>query len=144
MKVAVVVQRYGADISGGAEFTARRLDYRLLAGGCALVLHETGVPAGREYLRRAALLQVEHEEGGHLCAPAYLGLSMAQVAVIVNPQRFIIGGGVAAAGEFLLERVREAFRAHALERAGEGVAIVAAELGNNAGVIGAAGLVREL
>ena len=35
-------------------------------------------------------------------ATHYLGLSMAQVAVIVNPQRFIIGGGVAKAGEFLL------------------------------------------
>jgi glucokinase len=77
-------------------------------------------------------------------AAHYLGKSMAAVAVIVNPQRFIVGGGVAQAGEFLLGRVREAFRAHAPERAGEGVSIVAAELGNNAGVIGAAGLVREL
>lgn len=77
-------------------------------------------------------------------AARYLGKSMAAVAVILNPQRFIIGGGVAAAGEFLLERVREAFHEHALERAREGVEIVAAELGNIAGVIGAAGLVRDL
>jgi len=77
-------------------------------------------------------------------AAHYLGLSMALVAVIVNPERFIVGGGVAAAGEFLLERVRKSFRAHALDRAREGVAIVAAELGNRAGMIGAAGLVRDL
>ncbi|AGA57414.1 ROK family protein, putative glucokinase [Thermobacillus composti KWC4] len=77
-------------------------------------------------------------------AAHYLGRSMALVAVVINPQRFIIGGGVAKAGEFLLEQVREAFRAHAIGRAGEGVSIVAAKLGNNAGVIGAAGLVRKL
>jgi glucokinase len=77
-------------------------------------------------------------------AAHYLGKSMALVALIVNPERFIVGGGVAKAGEFLLERVREAFHAHALERARQGVEIVAAELGNNAGVIGAAGLVRDL
>jgi len=77
-------------------------------------------------------------------AAHYLGVSMAAVAVIINPQRFIVGGGVAKAGEFLLERVREAFHAHALERAREDVAIVGAQLGNNAGVIGAAGLARNL
>jgi len=64
--------------------------------------------------------------------------------VIVNPQRFIIGGGVSKAGEFLFAQVREAFRQCAQERAQEGVEIVAAELGNNAGVVGAAGLVRDL
>lgn len=77
-------------------------------------------------------------------AAFYLGKSMAVVAVIVNPQRFIIGGGVSKAGEFLFAQVREAFRKCALERAQEGVEIVAAELGNNAGVVGAAGLVRDL
>ncbi len=77
-------------------------------------------------------------------AAYYLGKSMAVVAVIVNPQRFIIGGGVSKAGEFLFAQVREAFRQCAQERAREGVEIVAAELGNNAGVVGAAGLVRDL
>ncbi|TJY39552.1 ROK family glucokinase [Cohnella pontilimi] len=73
-------------------------------------------------------------------AAFYLGKSLAAVSVIINPQRFILGGGVSAAGEFLFAQVREVFRKYAQDRAQEGVDIVAAELGNNAGVVGAAGL----
>lgn len=73
-------------------------------------------------------------------AAFYLGKSLALVAVIVNPKRFIIGGGVSKAGEFLFSQIREVFQKYAQEKAQEGVDIVAAELGNNAGVVGAAGL----
>lgn len=75
-------------------------------------------------------------------AAFYLGKSMAAVAVIVNPQRFVIGGGVSKAGEFLLAQIREVFHKYAPDKAQEGVDIVAAQLGNNAGVVGAAGLMR--
>jgi glucokinase len=74
-------------------------------------------------------------------AAHYLGKSMALVSVVVNPQRFIIGGGVAKAGEYLFGLIREAYHKHALEAAAKGVEIVPAELGNNAGVVGAAGLI---
>jgi glucokinase len=77
-------------------------------------------------------------------AAYYLGKSMAVVSVIINPDRFVIGGGVSKAGEFLLSQVRESFRKCALEKAQEGVEIVAAELGNSAGVIGAAMLMRDV
>jgi glucokinase len=73
-------------------------------------------------------------------AAFYLGKSLAVVSVVVNPQRFILGGGVSAAGEFLFAQVREVFHKYAQDKAQEGVDIVAAELGNNAGVVGAAGL----
>jgi len=73
-------------------------------------------------------------------AAFYLGKSMAAIAVIVNPQRFIIGGGVSKAGEFLFEQIREVFKRYAPEVAQEGVEIVPAQLGNDAGVVGAAGL----
>jgi len=76
-------------------------------------------------------------------AAHYLGKSMAVVSVVVNPARFVIGGGVGKAGEFLLSQVREYFRKYALEKAQEGVEIVAAELGNTAGVIGAAMLLQD-
>lgn len=75
-------------------------------------------------------------------AAFYLGKSMAAVAVIVNPSRFILGGGVSKAGEFLFSQIREVFYKYAQDKAQEGVDIVAAELGNNAGVVGAAGLMR--
>jgi glucokinase len=74
-------------------------------------------------------------------AAYYLGRSMAAVAVVVNPKRFIIGGGVSKAGEILFEPIRETFRKYTPEVAQEGVDIVPATLGNNAGVVGAAGLI---
>ncbi|RUS45638.1 ROK family glucokinase [Cohnella sp. AR92] len=73
-------------------------------------------------------------------AAFYLGKSMAAVAVVTNPQRFIIGGGVSKAGEYLFEQIRAVFVKLAPESASAGVDIVAAELGNNAGIVGAAGL----
>ncbi|MCM3749343.1 ROK family glucokinase [Paenibacillus pasadenensis] len=74
-------------------------------------------------------------------AAFYLGKSMAATAVMLNPQRFIIGGGVAKAGDFLFDQIREVFAKYTQEQAKEGVEIVAATLGNNAGVVGAAGLI---
>ncbi|WEK54530.1 MAG: ROK family glucokinase [Candidatus Cohnella colombiensis] len=73
-------------------------------------------------------------------AAYYLGKSMATIAIVVNPQRFILGGGVSKAGEFLFGQIREVFQKLTPAQAQEGVEIVAAELGNNAGVVGAAGL----
>lgn len=73
-------------------------------------------------------------------AAFYLGKSMAAVAVVVNPQRFIIGGGVSKAGEYLFAQMREVFNKLTPDNAKDRVEIVAAELGNNAGVVGAAGL----
>ncbi|NBD28329.1 ROK family glucokinase [Paenibacillus glycinis] len=74
-------------------------------------------------------------------AAFYLGKSMATVAVVLNPQRFIIGGGVSKAGEFLFEQIRDVFRKSTPNMAQEGVEIVPAILGNDAGVVGAAGLI---
>jgi glucokinase len=73
-------------------------------------------------------------------AAFYLGKSMATLAVVLNPQRFILGGGVSKAGEILFKPAREIFKKFTPEPAQEGVDIVPATLGNDAGVIGAAGL----
>ena len=71
-------------------------------------------------------------------AAFYLGKAIAATAVIVNPERFILGGGVAKAGDILFDSVREVFAKYTPERAV--VDVVPAELGNDAGVVGAAGL----
>lgn len=73
-------------------------------------------------------------------AAYYIGRSMAAVAVVVNPKRFILGGGVSKAGEILFQPIRETFKKYTPEVAAEGVEIVAATLGNDAGIVGAAGL----
>jgi len=72
-----------------------------------------------------------------------LAKAMATLSVILNPARFIVGGGVARAGESLFRPLREAYFKRALPSAAEGVSIVPAQLGNDAGVIGAAGLVAR-
>jgi len=73
-------------------------------------------------------------------AAYYLGKAMAAVAVTLNPERFIIGGGVSKAGEFLFQQIRETFMKLTPEPLTRGVSIVPAELRNDAGIIGAAGL----
>jgi len=70
----------------------------------------------------------------------YLGIGIASLVNTLDPQVVVIFGGMAAAGEMLLGPCREAVREHALPPAKERVRIVPAELGEDAGVIGAAGL----
>ncbi|OIK13721.1 ROK family glucokinase [Bacillus sp. MUM 13] len=73
----------------------------------------------------------------------YLGLALANVANVLNPEKIVIGGGVSKAGEVLIAPVREAFKRHAFTRVRESAEITAATLGNDAGVIGAAWLVKN-
>lgn len=73
-------------------------------------------------------------------AAYYLGKSMAAVAVVLNPQRFVIGGGVSRAGDILFEEIRKVYAQNVPEAFAQGVDIVPAKLGNDAGVVGAAGL----
>ncbi|NLB65007.1 MAG: ROK family protein [Lentisphaerae bacterium] len=72
-----------------------------------------------------------------------LATVMASVAYLLQPQAFIIGGGVAGAGAVLFEPLRrhvdERLNRHFAER----LEILPAKLGNDAGVIGAASLVLK-
>lgn len=71
----------------------------------------------------------------------YVGIAMAGVVNIINPELLIIGGGVAAAGEMLIGRIRREIKKRAMSVQGEMVKVVAAQLGEDAGLIGAAMLV---
>lgn len=73
----------------------------------------------------------------------YLGLTLAQISNVLNPQRIVIGGGVSKAGDFFLEPIRANFRKFALKKVSEVAKIVPAQLGNSAGWIGAAWLVHR-
>jgi glucokinase len=73
----------------------------------------------------------------------WLGVGIANLAAAFDPGMFVIGGGVSAAGDLLLTSARETFKR---QLAGRGyrpeARIVAAQLGNDAGLIGAADLAR--
>ncbi len=71
-------------------------------------------------------------------AAAYLGIGLANIITVIGPERIVVGGGVADAGDALLDPIREAVRARVPLVPPEQVNIVAAELGFTAGAIGAA------
>ena len=70
----------------------------------------------------------------------YLGKGLAAVAAVVNPEIFVIGGGVSKAGEVLLSYVEPVFQRYAFS-ACRGAKFSLATLGNDAGIYGAAGLI---
>jgi glucokinase len=67
----------------------------------------------------------------------YLGAGIATLVDVFNPELVVIGGGFAAAGDFVLVPAREVTIRDSLGDAGERVGIVRAELGTAAGLIGA-------
>jgi len=73
----------------------------------------------------------------------WLGVGIANLAAAFDPGMFVIGGGVSAAGDLLLTSARETFKRQLTGRGYRPEArIVAAQLGNDAGLIGAADLAR--
>lgn len=71
----------------------------------------------------------------------YLGMALANEANSLNPEYIIVGGGVSAAGDFLLDHVNEYFLKYTFPLVRETTKLKLATLGNGAGVIGAASLV---
>lgn len=67
-----------------------------------------------------------------------LGIGIANVANLLNPEMIVLSGGVTNLGEYLFGPLREEVKKRALPKAVEGLKIVRAELGDNAGVVGAA------
>jgi glucokinase len=70
-----------------------------------------------------------------------LGVALTSFANIFEPEVFVIGGGVIAAGDLLLEPARRELRTRALPPMKE-TPVVAAEMGEDAGMIGAAAMAR--
>jgi glucokinase len=134
------------------------------ASGSALLreareLVASGTPHGAALAERCAgdpaLLRGEHvtqaaragdQAGIELLADlgTWLGEGAASVAAILDPELIVVGGGVIDAGELLLEPTRTAYARTLTGRGHRPVApIVAATLGNDAGMIGAAALAAE-
>lgn len=73
----------------------------------------------------------------------YLGLASANISNILNPDSVVIGGGVSAAGEFLRSRIESNFQRFTFPQVRQSTKIKIAELGNDAGIIGAASLASQ-
>ena len=71
-----------------------------------------------------------------------LGRALAIVSCVCDPEVFVIGGGVSAAGQIILDAVQKAFVRHAFPAAEE-TRFELATLGNDAGICGAARLILD-
>jgi glucokinase len=110
--------------------------------GLAAVRRQNGTLTGQDIAALivngdAGALQALRELGH------WLGQACASLSAILDPQLFVFGGGVAVAGDLLLDPIREAYLSHLPARGYHPEpAFVIAELVNNAGVVGAADLAR--
>jgi glucokinase len=103
---------------GRAAAEGRKVDGRLV-----VELAETGPGDARDVLETAG---------------THLGTGIASYVNVFNPQLVVVGGGFAAAGDLLLEPARAVVAERALAPSRDQVRIVGAELGAEAGLVGAA------
>ena len=69
-----------------------------------------------------------------------MGFALANICNVINPEAIIIGGGISRAGQIILDVIEKHFRPR-LMTALEGTVVRFAELGNDAGIYGAARMV---
>ncbi len=120
---------------------------------------EVGTPAAADLLRRAGddpaaisgpLVTTAAQDGDPFAVEklaelgSWLGQGVASLVTVLDPAVIVVGGGVSEAGDLLLEPMRASFFDHLTVRNHRPVAeIRLAQLGNRAGVIGAADLARR-
>jgi len=76
-------------------------------------------------------------------AASYLGIGLANLVNIFNPELIVIGGGVSKMGDMLLEPARKVVKERAFQLPARTVRIVRACLGSNAGIMGAVAYIFE-
>ncbi len=101
-----------------------------IAAACGTATAEEAVEAARQGDQRAldGLVQIGR----------YLGIGIANLITLVSPDRVVIGGGIASAGDLLLRPIGQELRQRVRTTSLDRVEIVTAELGTWAGAIGAA------
>lgn len=119
------------------ERTVRAAGLLELAGGSAELIegpHVTAVAEDGDELGRELLSELGR----------WIGEGCASLAAVLDPETFVVGGGVIGAGDLLVEPARVAYLENLPARGHRPVApIVAAAMGNDAGIVGAAALARE-
>jgi predicted NBD/HSP70 family sugar kinase len=74
-------------------------------------------------------------------AGRHIGVAVANLCNLLNPQRVIVGGELSAAGDILLAPLVDSLRRYAIPTAAADVSVLAGELGKRAEVMGALALV---
>lgn len=73
----------------------------------------------------------------------YIGIGLVSVINLLNPEKIVIGGGVADAGDLLFNPIKRTIADRAMPIQAKAVQVVHAQLGNTAGVIGASLLIEN-
>jgi glucokinase len=116
------------------------------ARGCLEAMVNSAALSERARGRNARDIVNSGRQGDKLAQKAlaetgrWLGLGLASLSPIFAPDRIVVGGGIAAAGELLLESVRTSYRAHARPEFRETTQVVGSTLDGWEGMIGAASL----
>lgn len=112
--------------------------------GCVEALAKADALAALAGLPDAASVYARAAHGDEGCLAAidtvagYIGIGLANVVTVLGPSCIVIGGGIIAAGDLVLDPIRTAMAALVRLAPGDRVEVVPAELGNWAGAIGAA------
>ena len=72
----------------------------------------------------------------------FIALGIGNLLNVLDTDVVVVGGGIALAGDILFDKINEKLRKYAMLSTLEGLKIVPAELGNDAGIYGAAYLVK--
>lgn len=116
-----------------------------------------GGPAIAELLRRtygdeardSEWVVARAVEGDAACVRAladagrHVGVALADLCNLINPQRIVVGGSIGAAGDLLLDPLRESVRRRGIPTAVEDVEIVPGQLGARAELLGAVALALQ-
>jgi glucokinase len=124
-------------VEGGPECECGNRGCLELYAGARAIARAAGAPSFDEAVARA---REGDPEAIHALGRAgeLIGLAIANVVIFLCPNRVVVGGGVAAAGELLLGPMRASIADHARVAPLDRIQIVEAELGPRAGAIGAA------
>ena len=126
-----IVERAARKIQEGYETSlGARVDYDRFALTPALIAEEAE--------KGDAIAREVFEETGY-----YLGLCVTNLINLFNPEMIVIGGGIAQAGELILEPIRRTVTATAIRSLSKTCQILPAELGDNAGIYGGAAIVLQ-
>ncbi|MGC9317676.1 MAG: ROK family protein [Armatimonadota bacterium] len=120
---------------------------RLLEQGLPSVLDERG--GARHERLTPKMIAEAADEGDEVALQVmntsghYLGIALCNCIVTTDPDLIVLGGGIAAAGEVLFEPIRRTVRHRSMISGFDVSNIVPAQLGNEAGMFGAAALVLD-
>ena len=126
-----IVERAARKVQQGRPTTlGARVDFDRFALTPAIIAEEA--------LKGDVVALEVYEETGY-----YLGICVANLINLFNTQMIVVGGGIAQAGEIILDPIRRTATACAIRSMSRTCSIVPAELGDNAGVLGSAAIVLQ-